>query len=287
MSAHGSLDPADARTVVVAGDGLRARFDPSRGAKIVSLHDGGREWLAQPDPGVPTPSAGTPFVDAEMAGWDECAPSIVACTVDGVDIPDHGELWDAAFEVAGATATWHGRSFVFSRTIRSAPGGLRLDYRASSLGGEVPFLWAAHPQFIAHAGTCVQLPSGVSTVVDVLSAAPRRLEWTEEISRIDSVSDRGCRKVYVAPDLSVASAALVHPDGARLDLTWSAAAPYLGIWFDSRAYSREPVIALEPSTGYFDSLAVAAAGGRVTTLRDGAPLEWWVDVRVSHSHTDV
>ncbi len=57
--------------------------------------------------------------------------------------------------------------------------------------------------------------------------------------------------------------------------------PYLGIWFDRGAYSREPVIALEPSTGYYDSLATAVELGRVPRLEVGVPFEWYVDLAVS------
>ena len=57
---------------------LVVRVDPARGAKITSLVDAdGTEWLTQSDGrGIPAP--GTSFVDAEMARWDECAPTIAS-----------------------------------------------------------------------------------------------------------------------------------------------------------------------------------------------------------------
>jgi hypothetical protein len=249
---------------------MRAIVDPARGAKIVSLRDdSGREWLAQAEPGA---AIGARFVDAEMAGWDECAPSISACVVDGRQIPDHGDLWDSVFELEGPVARGAGDGYTFSRRIEQIDGGLRLSYRAEAQGGDVPFLWAAHPQFVAPAGSRVEVKA--TTVIDVLS---RDLPLVQFDGSIDSVEAGGCRKVYLQPDESVFEAALIHPDGATLTMRWSLQAPYLGIWFDKR-HSREPVIALEPSTGFFDSVAAAAANKRVPTLTRGNPLEWWVEL---------
>jgi hypothetical protein len=263
--------------VITRGAGLTAVVDPVRGAKIVSLldHDG-REWLAQADPeAVP----GAAFADAEMAGWDECAPSIVACEVDGRDIPDHGDLWDSLFEIDGSTARGRGDGYAFERRIDPSPVGLRLSYRVLA-DRPMPFLWAAHPQFAAPAGTRVQLPRSVDVVLDVLHPEPIPRAWGAKLGTLDTLEPGGYRKYYVDPNHPVFSASLVRPDGATLDLSWSRECPYLGVWLDNASFSREPVIALEPSTGFYDSLDTAVRANRVTRLEAGVPLEWWVELSV-------
>ncbi len=223
-----------------------------------------------------------------MAGWDECAPSINQCTVGGVAVPDHGELWTEEFNVAGATATARGRSFDyhFERCIEPTAAGLRLSYRAEALRDRVPFLWAAHPQFVAPAGSYVRLPDEVQTMVDVMAPQPRSLPWRHELATIDTVENGGSRKLYIDPDSPVFDSALVRPGGAELRLSWSHECPYFGIWFDRCAYSREPVIALEPSTGYFDSLETAVNARRVAVLEPGHPLEWWIDLEATVAEDD-
>lgn len=282
--------------MIIGGGGLTATVDPARGAKITSLVDAqGVQWLAQ-GTGVEVP-AGAAFTDAEMAGWDECAPSIVACEVGGRVIPDHGELWDSVFEATGSTVCRRGDGYLFERTIEPTETGLRFRYEATATEGALPFLWAAHPQFVAPPGTRIALPQQVARVVDVTNGdvmtdrdmangevvtdGTPTLRWDEELATIDTVEDGGSRKLYVDPATPVFEASLVRPDGATLSMHWSPESPYLGLWYDNRAWSRKPVIALEPSTGYYDSLARALASSRVAIIDPGHPLRWWLEVGVS------
>lgn len=269
----------DEDTVVVQGQGLRAVVLPRRGGKIASLRDdAGREWLAQPESPVGSPARpGAGFLDAEMAGWDECAPTIVACEIDAVRLPDHGSLWTAEGHVAGHTVTlvddtW---GFRFERSIEPSDRGLRLDYRVTTVTRTIPFLWAAHPQFAAPPGTTVRVPVHVSTAVDVLDAGLPERPWEGTTASIDDLDEGGCRKVYVHPQTPVFAASLARPD-ATLSLRWSAACPYLGVWMEKGLYRRGPVIAIEPSTSYFDALDVALAARRTPTVSPEEPLAWTV-----------
>ncbi|AZI57053.1 hypothetical protein EH165_01595 [Nakamurella antarctica] len=264
---------------VVGGGGLTATFGPDRGAKITSLASAGYEWLAQADPDQilgPAPS----FVEAEMAGWDECAPSILECTVDGTLIPDHGDLWDATFSCSGATvvAVGHSLQYRFERSMTATEKGLRLDY-AVSASKVLPFLWAAHPQFAAPPGTKVAVP-GATRLFDVTGGVEDACEAREELWTIDSLPPRATRKVYVDPRDTVTSASLIV-GGQALTLRWDATVPYLGVWFDNCTISREPVIAIEPCLGYFDSLAVAIGKGRAAIVSPDKPLRWSIDIEAS------
>lgn len=267
----------------VTSPALTATVLPDRGGRISSLVDSiGREWLAQPvEPRSTAPAPGTAFVDGDMAGWDECAPSIVACSLGGHTIPDHGDLWATAFERNDdeLSATGTSLGYRFARTIVPTARGLRLDYEVRSLGEHLPFLWAAHPQFLAPPGTAVAL-LGVERVVDVLADGAPTVDLTPQLASIDSVAPGGCRKLYIEPASPIRRAALVRLDGPALELSWSAECPYTGLWFDNRAFSRDPVIAVEPSTGYFDSLEWAVANGTVASVSPAAPLRWWVELSV-------
>lgn len=270
--------------VRVDGNGLHATVAPRRGAKIVSLTDrAGQEWLLQP--GAPAPS-GTPFTAAETGGWDECAPTIVPCTSpEGTALPDHGDLWDTPWSADGSSMTAHGTAldYTITRTIVPCDQGLRLEYTVTARC-DTPFLWAAHPQFSAPPEARVRFETG--QVIDALDAPGAPVAWHESFRTIDSLGPGTCRKVYSDPGTPAGYAALEVPGKGRLSLRWDAdTCPYLGIWFDNRAYARAPVIGLEPSTGYYDSLAHAVGNGRVLWLERHRPVRWWVEITVETPDT--
>jgi hypothetical protein len=284
--------PDESLTIIV-GDGLTATIVPGRGGKIVSLRDArGHEWLAGPGPSIGDPARpGTAFLDADLCGWDECAPTISACRLSsGAELPDHGDLWDTGWTIDGATLSARGRSlpYRFERGIASIGGGLRFEYTVVA-DERMPFLWAPHPQFVAPPGSRVALSA--RRVVDALGSGAlggdaldggdRESDWTAELAAVDSIPPGGCRKVYVRPDEAIAEAALEVPDRGTLTFRWDpAVVPYLGVWFDNACYSREPVIALEPSTGYYDSTAAAVAADRVLWLEPGRPVSWSLEVTI-------
>lgn len=260
---------------------LVVRVNPARGGKIVSLLDtDGVEWLTTSENAATYP--GLPFGDAEMAGWDECAPTITACTVEGRALPDHGDIWDVPWTKVGDELTVAGRywPYVLSRRISPISGGVRIDYRARATGrDDLPFLWAAHPQFAAPSGTHVEL-HGVTRVVDVLHEDRPQLAWSPSLASLDGLAPGGCRKVYVDPGEHANGARLVRPDGRALRMTWSSTCPYLGLWFDNEAWAREPVIAIEPSTAFADSLEAALLAGTAASLSRAKALTWWLELRV-------
>ncbi len=273
----------------IAGGGITAIVDPTRGGKIRSLRGpDGREWLAQPVNPIREPDRGDAvFTASDPAGWDECAPTIDACEVGGLVLPDHGDLWTADWSVLASSPgsldlDVVGRSLGYRlvRRISATTSGLRFDYAARADGAAKPFLWAAHPQFASPPGSLLELPSSVTDVVDVIDPDQPLVRWSSELASLDSLPEGGCRKVYVAPVSRVATATLRHPDGAALTMSWQNC-DYLGLWFDNRRYSSEPVIAIEPSLGFRDSLAWAVEHGHATVLAPGIEISWSLEVSMS------
>lgn len=264
--------------LIAAGANVEVVVLPERGGKIASLRtSSGREWLEQP--ALPlSPSLPHKFVEGDMCGWDECAPSIVECDWRGVHIPDHGELWSGVWSSEpDGSLTIAGRciDYIFQRRIAVFPSWLIISYRVRGGTPGFPFLWASHPQFRAEAGTRVVLPDHVTELVDVSRELPSRAHLEDIILGIDQVPLGESRKWYVAPEAQISEASLVHPDQETVRLRWTSAVPYLGIWVDNCHYARNAVIALEPSTGFYDSCVLAEAGGTVARLGShGSSLEW-------------
>lgn len=269
---------------------------PACGGKITSLLDRrtGREWLAQPTSPLSAAGYGATFTDADMSGWDEMLPTIVGGPnpAGPGTLPDHGEVWSIPWEVLDASddrivAAVSGRRLPY-RLRRAAQfmgeDGLRLSYELHVEGPEpMPLLWAAHPQLTWRKRTRVELPADVSHVLDVTTGPePHEVSWDGLLPRyLDHARAGEGRKVWLRAHQRPSGCILRDVDGGTFQLSWDPdVVPYLGVWYDARAYSREPVVALEPSTGFYDDLSFAVANGRVPMVTADRPLRWTLDVRL-------
>jgi galactose mutarotase-like enzyme len=291
---------------------LRVVLLPGLGAKIVSIFDrrAGYEWLVGPGSRPLRPvSYAAVFVDQDMSGWDEMFPTIDACSypVEGAyggrQLPDHGEAWTLCWETDRAdhgcvTMSSRGKALPYrlERTVSFMEvDRLKLSYILTNLG-EQPFiyLWAAHPQFTGLASARVVLPPEVCQVVNVMNhpvwgAPGTRYTWPEATTpdgttwRLDHcrpVTHHACRKFYIPPETPIGWAGIEDPQsGCSIHLEWDPLqVPYLGIWVDEGVYNTAPTIALEPSTAYYDSLALAYQLGLYPVLAPGEHREWSLTV---------
>lgn len=276
-----------------SGD-LRVVVVPELGGKIASLRLGDREWLAAPAGDLHRPSYGDTFVDADMSGWDEMLPTIDACVLpSGAALPDHGEVWSCPWRVERASADElvcevSGRVLPYALrrylSVGSAGGvaTLRMDYELRVTGPDpVPLLWAAHPQFVVSPKTRLVLPSHVDGVWQVWPKGTR-LPWPGDGQpALEGVGEGEARKLYLPTRLRADWCALEEPDGSSLRLNWDPElVPYLGIWIDHGLAARQPVVALEPTTGYYDSLERADRDGRVSVISPGRPLQFTLTVEL-------
>jgi galactose mutarotase-like enzyme len=240
-----------------------------------------------------------------MSGWDEMFPTIVACTYPGngprhgESLPDHGEAWALPWAVTEAgngrlTLRLEGRALPY-RLERTAdcpePRTIRFHYRLTNLGDEpMPYVWAAHPQFLCGESAEVVFPPQVRQVINTIPASwgwgdpETRFSWPSGTAvdgspaRLDRTSgpqlQRG-RKFFVLPDVATGWAALHRSDRRWLRFNWdSRAVPYLGLWVDEGALNHATVAAPEPTTGWYDSLEVAWNKGCVETVAAHGEREW-------------
>lgn len=284
---------------------LRIVVLPQLGGKIVSLFDklNTYEWLVEPMRPLRPLVYGADFVSQDMSGWDEMLPTITACCWDGALLPDHGEVWSVPWQVEPSTnalslsVAGTALPYQLTRRIRlSAENVLEFAYTLfNPAASQLPFLWAAHPQFAADSTTRLILPDEVEYLVNVIAADPAwgaagsSVSWpTAEaldgqawtLDRVGPANQHTCRKFYVAPEQPVSWAALKHGQSkSRLRLEWDTAElPYLGIWVDEGAYNSRPAVALEPSNGYYDNLVKAVDHHRCGCLKPGSRCAWTLRV---------
>jgi len=296
-------------------DAIQTVVVPRLGAKLVSLLDKRiqLEWLVGPgDRPLKEVSYGAPFEQQDMSGWDEMFPTIVACEYpapggnSGRPLPDHGEVWTLPWRLENAgpdrlSLSVEGRALPYrlTRTLSfSAPNELVMHYELENLGQEaMPYVWAAHPQFVCGDRAEIRLPPGVTEVCNTLPAAwgwgepETRFAWPHHrdrdghLIRVDHTGPASleeARKVFLLPETRIGWAALIHhPSKDWLRLDWDPdSVPYFGLWVDEGALNHETVAALEPTTGFYDSLALAWEKGEVTTVDPASTTSWHLRVQL-------
>lgn len=278
---HWHGDPA----LVYTSADVRVVVLPRRGGKIASIRDRtGREWLTQPQRDLlPIASLPNTLIDGDMFGWDECAPTIDDCEIEGRYIPLHGDVWNQPWnEGPDGWLSVSGRvlGFWLARKVVIVPRGFRLMYRAAAVT-RVPFLWAAHPQFHAVPETTVIFGDGSPDLVDTFmrgywpNGGPKSPLMLKDIPKASSA------KVFADAHTRVGSASLIQPDGATLTMRWEeAVAPYAGVWMDRRSIGPVDTIAIEPMTARCDSCAEAANDGSVLYLDPNRQASWSLEVSI-------
>ena len=283
-----------------------------------SLLSDGHELLQQPLRPLKKRVPDIAFAASDASGWDECLPTVAACTIETpmgvVETSDHGDLWREAWKVTARspdavtmTALCRSLPLELTRSIILAPTQrgwrLRLLYSLRNLSRErMPWSWAAHPLFACEAGDRIALPESVTAV---------RVEDSRG-NRVGAHGDwiawpRGVRAESGAYDLSVAepstsafaeklfSDRLASGDGwcslerigigLRMTVRFAVeTTPYLGLWLcyggwpDGGDGGRQMCVAMEPSTAPEDALARMGEWSR--WIEPGATTHWPLDVEI-------
>ena len=319
--------PAD-ELVTLENDSLRVTVWPRMGGKIVSIvvrtragrrGMGERELLHAPIHAYNTATDTSSFALSDAGGWDECLPSVAACTVGETAIPDHGEVWrkpwttviknDAIFAHVN-TATIPLR---FSRWLSLDGPAMHLRYAVTNTGSHgADFLWSAHPLFQVEEGDRIVLPDSVHQV-RVEGTSVERIVKTDgytawpiadtthghfDLSAIGKVDGVTSHKLFAGP-LSMGWCGLYRAQlkmgiVMRFDPRQT---PYAGLWISHGAWpsaadnpnggAKQYTVALEPTTGPCDALDQAMAMGSAQHLLPQAEYSWPLQFEVFGSHEAV
>jgi galactose mutarotase-like enzyme len=301
----------------LASSDLQVTIVPSMGAKIVSLVDRQTEseWLIDSGNRPFRPAAyGSSFTEQDMSGWDEMFPTIVACAYPGSGVhhgallPDHGEVWSLPWQITQAgegslTLSIQGHALPYQLTRKAdcpEPATLRLRYSVKNMASDpMPYIWAAHPQFSCGPDGQVVLPPEISEVVNTIPESwgwgppETRFGWPEatglnglpvRTDRVGPETLKSARKFFALPHTHPTWAAVLRRDtGQWVRFEWnSQQVPYLGLWIDEGVLNHRSVATPEPTTGWYDDLALAYKKGLVTTLSAGETQAWTLTIRLGH-----
>lgn len=279
---------------------------PALGARIVSLRSplSGREWLWRPEDGrgLFACAPGTSFEQSPLAGIDECLPTVAPCETGGVQFPDHGETWSAAWELDHAACAMGAvRTRValrtlplgFTRTLTLDRDTVHFNYLLENSSAQtVRYLWALHPLFALQPGDRVEY-AGQSLVQVTATKTPGpdfcgACRWPNPVPhvRLDrwelGADNDGYCKAFLptAPDGRIA---LVNArTGDRLELSVDPLqVPVWGYWITRGGWHGHSHAALEPTNAAADWLTECGGDDAAYVLAPGEKRTWGLKLRLA------
>ena len=261
---------------------------PELGARIISLKDlrTGREWLWHPAGGrkLFRNRAGDNFASSPLIGVDECLPTIAPCSWQERDLPDHGEVWAAAWTLdfeawerglLRTSVSLEISPFDFERTIELQENKVLLSYLLNNRAEEEEhYLWAMHPLVRLQIGDQLELPAATRVL---LNGAP----WLDALNPTTPKGD--CEKIFAWP-VSEGQAAISNPEtGDRLEFEWDAEENNtLGLWLNRGGWHGHHHFALEPANGEPDVLTAAAQRKCCGMVAARSSVAWQVCIQVGN-----
>jgi galactose mutarotase-like enzyme len=268
---------AESENVLIRSGECAVTILPHFGGKIASIRIGEHELLQAPLAPIGPRTETMPFDESDASGWDECLPSVAACSVEThaglVKIPDHGDLWRVEWEIQASEKADQGeRSLDLVGRCFSLPlelerklevsetgGGWRitLSYRLRNTGNDpVPWAWAAHPLFAVEKGDRIVLPESIRSVKLEGSGGERlsgdSIAWpmgklsaggTVDMSIVDAADSGVGDKLFAGPlSRSENWCALERGSiGLRIRVQFDTeATPYLGLWICYGGWPEKP-----------------------------------------------
>jgi galactose mutarotase-like enzyme len=267
--ANPAAPPAATENVLIQAGACAVTILPQFGGKIASIRIGERELLQAPLAPILPRTQSMPFDAGDASGWDECLPSVAACSIHSetgpAHIPDHGDLWRVEWKTRepgindkpDASSTLTGACFslplALERHLQLRETGtswrLKIQYVLTNHGSaSLPWSWAAHPLFAVEPGDRIVLPNSITQLRLEGSGGKRlgeggsSLAWpfaslpdgTQVDLRIAQPVSSGIGDKLFAGPLNPTEnwCALERPSAnLRIRITFdTSATPYLGLW---------------------------------------------------------
>jgi hypothetical protein len=271
---------------------LQVDVAPGIGGRVISLIDKrtGHEFLWRNQAlRLELKPGGTEYDPNFYGGIDELLPNDLAEQVDGVDCPDHGELWTTALDskVAGDRLILFGRLAKFGldyereMKLRADSPWLDFKYRITNTTSQSRhFLWKLHAALAVQAGDVIDCPARQAKIVDPAwsrfkTTAP--FQWPNLEGRAASLipAKDGTMDFFYLFDLARGEMFWRRPSaGLKCGYQFDTKVfPYAWLFASYGGFLEHYTIILEPCTTMPMSVNEAAGKGQCSRLGPGQAFE--------------
>lgn len=289
-------------SLALENEWIRLLCYPSIGGKIASIFSKpvSQELLWQSQETYRSPFYGASFSEFDKSGIDECFPMIDAETLEWNGktylLPDHGELWCQGWEMTKDSNSIFGKvngkiwNYSFERKISLIGQTIRLDYTIHNHENfAIPGFWTFHPLFQAEENATIEWPG--SHEIELahpdknLGKQGDKLPFPigpkgEQLNRIRPFSSQTTRKFYHAGKYPTGAASLVL-EGLKVEMKWDPEQiPYVGLWLNEGGYEQGYNVAIEPATGYYDTIGLALKNNSIQPIAAHQAVSFWLELKI-------
>ena len=302
-------------SIVLENAFLHAVIMPSHGGKIASLRYKQNQFellFQNPKSRFSHAPLYADFSEFEACGFDDAFPCIDEEELDiggqKVRYPDHGEIWTAAFDYflkdEKLFLSYQSRilNYEYRKTVYLNSNSLVCEYQIQNTGDvSFPCIWTAHCLVRYEPDMVFIHPPGTSTI-EIISdslqpdTAGKKYQLPYDAvetpvidcSRLIRTEKTYTRKYYIADKITEGYCGYEYPSqNMRAELFFDPTAlPYLGLWITSGGFRGDYNCAFEPSSGYYDKIAIAKNNKRLDHLEPGEIKKIALSVKLSVNPTN-
>lgn len=294
---HSTLELDGIHLARIESDHLRVDIAPCVGGRMVSLVEKatGHEFLwRNPSLTLRALPPGTEYDPNFFGGIDELLPNDIPERINGVDCPDHGELWTTALtcEHVGKKLTLSGTlpftGFVYEKELTLRADSPHLDIRywiTNSAGRRQQFMWKLHAALAVQPGDVIDCPARHGHVADPAwsrFSTREAFDWPNVEGRVANIipePENTCDFFYLS-GLESGRMAWRRPH-AGLEFAYefdTAVFPYAWLFASYGGFGGHYTAILEPCTSMPISVNEAARQNQCAILEPGQSLETSVTI---------
>lgn len=268
---------------LLENDVLSVKILKNFGAKIASIYSKEKnfEFLFQPTKGeYEVPVLRDAFEKYDTSGADDMLPTIDECFYPNsyIKLPDHGDVWAQKwnYEVEDNKLIAWIRSdslkLILKRTMYLEDNALVLEYSLKNNTLQKHYyLWAFHGlmNFDDNTEMYFDFSGEIENVIDAT-------EYGFDFKKLSEYPDKSQNKFYFKNEVENGSCGLVYKNqGLKLQYDFDTNInKYVGVWITKGGFKNEYNVAIEPASGYYDSLERAFKNNKVSSIEPGEELNW-------------
>ena len=279
----------NSETYRIENDILKIEVLKEFGAKIASLihKESGFEFLFQPTlKKYDNPLYGDAFYKYDTSGIDDTIPTIDICNYPNSDIvlKDHGDVWAQEWDYSIVEDSLicvvkiESLPLKLQKSIKIVGNSIQINYELFNLSNDdTMYLWAFHglnvfnehtEMFFSHNGEILNVIDGKN--------------YDFDYKALKNYADKSENKFYFVDEIEKGYCGLDYVDeGLKYILEYDTDInKYLGVWITKGGFKGEYNCAIEPASGFYDSLEHSYENDRYSVVKGNDSVKWNMNITI-------